>query len=197
MAEVPWWMLSPSPMSLIQYAILTFYGGCHLLKIGTYQRLNHPKVFSFLDGFFVAAFFVVLGDAFWSGFCALKWVPMFPQDLSQILFSFLRDLIGLCLFFLLIPIRVMNFSLKVKAGILVMLISQGVWFLLAPSPAFTDYTFAWRHGFPLEVVGFSFFLSHFVMRLPLWFIVYEVMRIEFNSTGFKRAKEHNRQPLEN
>lgn len=149
-----------------------------------------------IDGFFIAAFFVVFTDAFWAGFCALRWVPLFPQDLDQILFSFWRDIVGCLLFFLFMPIRALKFGSKVKFGLLICFVSQGLWFLLAPSPAYTDYAFAWRHGFSLEFIVSSFIFSHFIMRLPLWFTIISVVKIEDSSILLKKDQKHKSSELE-
>lgn len=193
MSELPWFIFTPSPVSLIQYAILSWYCSRQLLKTVEYKRF--PRLLSLIEGFFAVAFFVVLGDALWAGFCALKWIPMFPQDAWQIIFSFWRDVVGYILFFLFMPIKAMRFSFRVKLGLLVMAASQAIWFLLAPSPVFTDYAFAWRHGASLEIIFGSYLLSHFIMRLPLWYVIYEVFRIEDSSIRLKKGEKHNSQKI--
>jgi len=169
MADVPWFMLSPSPVSLIQYAILTWIGSKYLLQRVDYK---HPRIMSLIQSFLVVALFVVITDSFWAGLCAIRFLPMFPQDAQQITSSFVRDVVGALLFFLLIGnyfrTGVLNFGIYVKAGLHLCLQSQAIWFLLAPSPAFTDYTFAWRYGYPLEHILAAWLLSHFLLRLPLW-----------------------------
>ena len=162
-------MLSPSPVSLIQYAVLTWIGSKYLRARIEYK---HPRIMSLVHGFMIVAFFVVLTDSFWAGFCAAKFIPMFPQDADQIIFSFVRDLVAALLFFMLIGnyfrTGVLSFDLTVKAGLLLCFQAQALWFLLAPSPAYTDYTFAWRYGYSLEFVLGIWILGHFIMRLPLW-----------------------------
>lgn len=169
MVDVPWFMLSPSPVSLFQYAVLTWIGARYLRARIDYK---HPRIMSLVQSFLVVAFFVVITDSIWAGFCAIRFVPIFPQDALQIISSFLRDLVGALLFFLLIGgyfrNGVLSFGSYVKAGLILCLISQALWFGMAPSPAYTDYTFAWRSGYSLEHILAAFFLSHFLMRLPLW-----------------------------
>jgi len=169
MADVPWFMLSPSPVSLIQYVILTWFGARYLRERIDYE---HPWIMSMVHSFLIVALFVVLTDCFCAGLCALKFIPIFPQDADQILFSVARDIVGAILFYLLIggffETGVLSFDLNVKVGLLLSLVSQAVWFQLAPSPAYTDYTFAWRYGYSLEFVLGIWMLSHFIMRFPLW-----------------------------
>ena len=165
-------MFSPSPVSLAQYAVLSWVIARHLLKKVEYKRV--PRLVSLVDGFFVVAFFVVVTDAFWCLFCILRWLPLFPNDLVQIVSSFFRDVAGAALFFLLIGGYFRNGVLDFKRTVpwlFVCFVSQGLWFLLAPSLAFTDYVYAFRHGFSLWFVLGSFVFSHFVMRLPLWVVI--------------------------
>jgi len=172
MNDVPWFMFSPSPVSLIQYVILSWILSRYLLKKVKYNRV--PCIMSMIDSFFVVAFFVVVTDGFWCLFCIFRWLPLFPDDLVQIVSSFFRDVAGAALFFLLIGgyfrNGVLNFRRTVP-WLFVCFVSQGLWFLLAPSPAFTDYTYGFRHGYSFWVVAGSWILSHFVMRIPLWIAI--------------------------
>jgi len=164
-------------VSIAQYLILSWIVSRYLIKNVEYKRA--PQLLSLVDGFMVMGFFVVLTDAFWCGFCALKWLPLFPGDILQISSSFFRDLVGCLLFFLFIgnyfKTEVLRMNKKAWFMLLICFVSQGLWFLLAPSPAFTDYTYAFRHGFPLEFLAAAFLFSHFIMRLPLWLIILLVL----------------------
>ena len=173
-----WFMLAPSPVSLVQYAILTWFLSRYLIKKVEYRRA--PQLFSLIDGFMIVALFVLIGDLFWCLFCILKWLPLFPWDLIQIVTSLLRNVVGIILFFLLIGDHffngVLTFGRSVKFWLLIMFLSQGIWFLWAPSPAYTDYVFAWRHGYSFETIFTSFLLSHFVMRIPLWMSIFSAFK---------------------
>lgn len=177
MDPVPWYMLSPSPVSILQYLILSWIVSRHLIKTVEYKRF--PQLLSFVDGFMIMGFFVVLCDAFWCIFCALKWLPLFPQDLIQILSSFARDAVACFMLFLLIGDYFLNGVIRMKRGSWILLgfciLSLGLWFLLAPSIAYTDYTFAWKAGYPLSFVFTDFVFSHFLMRIPLWLLIVSVL----------------------
>lgn len=190
-ADVPWFMLSPSPVSLAQYAILSWIVSRHLIKKVKYKRA--PQLLSLIDGFMISAFFIVLTDAFWCAFCAIKWLPLFPGDLVQISSSFIRDVAASALFLLLIyPLykeKVLRFSREIMGWILLSFGTQALWFDLAPSPAYTDYSFAWRHGYSWEFILGSFLLSHFIMRLPLWLLILRTLnRKTHNSPGLNDQK---------
>jgi len=163
-------MLSPSPVSLIQYAVLTWILWGYFSRAVNYKRL--PRIMSFLDACFVVAFFVCITDAFWVSFTILKWLPLHPGDSLQIFSSLGRDIMGALLFYLFIGgyfrQHILKFDSPVKMWLLICFLSQAAWFWLAPSPAWTDYTFGWRHGADIGSIVGSWILSHFVMRIPLW-----------------------------
>ena len=179
MLDVPWFMLSPGIGSLSQYAVLTWILSRHLLKTVNYKRA--PQLLSLVEGFMIVAFFVVVTDAFWCFFCALRWLPTFPQNLLQIVSSFFRDVAAAALFFFMIGgyfrNGVLNFK-KIMPWLLLCFVSQGIWFLLAPSMPYTNYIYAYRIGFPSDFVFGSFILSHFVMRVPLWISIFKSRRLD-------------------
>lgn len=169
--EVPWFMLSPSFVSIAQYLVLTWL---------VYRHIEGSKLKRFVLGFMVVAFFVLIGDAIWAGFCGLKWIPMFPSDAEQISFSFLRDLCGILLMIFmagdLFLERKLRFDAITFTAIATGLIMQFVWFAYAPSPAFTDYTFAFRHGYSFDVVLTAWLLGHWIMRIPIWIAIWSTFR---------------------
>lgn len=173
--SVPWFMLSPSPVSLAQYAILTWIVSRHL---------EGSRLIRWVQGFFVVAFFVLIGDAMWSGMCALKWISMFPDDSWQIIFSFGRDILGAGFMFIMMGDQFLEkkliFTRKTMRWLLICFILQALWFDLAYSPAVTDYTFAWRHGYPLPVVVGSWLIGHWLMRIPLWLAIFSTFRREID-----------------
>lgn len=178
--SVPWYMLSPSPITFIQWGVLTWIMWGYFSRAVEYKKL--PRLMSLLDALFVVAFFVVLTDSFWALFTLLKWLPLHPGDFVQIGSSFLRDLIGALLFYLFIGGYFKQHTLSLDRSVifwlLVCFFSQAAWFLLAPSPGFTDYRYAWRHGSDIGIIIGSFLFSQFVMRIPLWITILKT-RMEF------------------
>jgi hypothetical protein len=175
--DVPWFMLSPSPVSLIQYAVLTWIMWGYLLNNVAYKK--HPRIMSAIDGFFVAAFFVVLTDAFWVIFSLIKWLPLYPGDLSLLLMSLGRDLGAALLFGLFIFDHFKSGVLQWRIPVFWILISfvvQFLYFCGSSSPAFTDYTYAWRHGSDIGIIIVSWIFSHFILRIPLWIAIINTRR---------------------
>jgi len=175
---LPWFMYSPSPVSLIQYAVLTWIMWGYLLKAATYER--HHRILAATESFFVVAFFVVLTDSFWCLFCALKWLPLYPGDALQVFSSLGRDIAAALLFFIMIFHHFRSGVIQINKSVIFWLLvsfgSQALWFFLAPSPSFTDFTYAWRHGSSPEFVLAAFVFSHFIMRIPLWVAIFKTRR---------------------
>lgn len=176
--NLPWFMFSPSPVSLIQYAVLTWIFWGYFLRAAAYR--NHSRILAAIDSFFLVAFFVVLTDSFWCVFCILKWLPLYPQDTLQIFSSLGRDLLAAALFWIFLidhkRAGVFTFDGSVKFWLLISFISQGAWFFLAPSIIYTDYTQAWIQGSSLEFVLAAWIFSHFIMRIPLWMALINTRR---------------------
>jgi len=175
---VPWFALSPSPFSIIFYLILTIWGAKQLLKRTEYKRWKRLNAFT--DSLFILGFIVLLGDLTWVIFCGLRFGWAYPSSVLQVLFSGGRDVAGITFCFLLIGSHFKNGILTFGNKTWWLLIWNAlfifVWFLLAPSPAWTDWTFAIRHGFPLETVLTSFFISHVIGKLLVATTYYTVWR---------------------
>lgn len=176
MIETPWFMLSPSPVSLIQYAALSWILWGYFLRAAKYEK--HARILSLLDAFFTVALFVCLTDAIWVALTMKFWLPLHPGDLWLLIQSLIRDFCGAGLFGLLVfdhfRSGVLELSKSAVFWLLVCALSQAAWFALAPSPVFTDYVYAWRHGSELWIVVFSWILSHWIMRIPLWLAIINV-----------------------
>jgi len=178
MSAVPWFMLSPSPVSLAQYAVLTWIMWGYFSRAVKYERL--PRLMSLLDGFFTVALFVCITDAFWVSFTMIKWLPVHPGDLGMLIMSLSRDLAGASLFLLMLwnhfKSGALKFSFPVCFWLLICFGMQFAWFYFASSPAFTDYAYAWRHGSSIGSVIGSWMLSHWLMRVPLWIAILKTRR---------------------
>lgn len=163
MSELAWWMLSPSPFSILFYLLLTFYGMRKLMAKVQYKR----KVLgSFTDGLFLVGFIVLITDTIWVVMSGLRFGSLYPRSVPQLVLSAGRNLVGLLLCYLLVggyfKQGVCKLTKHTAQLILVNTVFIVVWFLLAPSPAYTDWTFAIRHDYPLLTVLSSFLISHII-----------------------------------
>jgi hypothetical protein len=170
MVDVPWFMLSPGPASLAQYAILTFIGYRFFTKNVQYKRFS--KLMALTDSAILVGLFVLGTDAVWCVACGLRWVPLFPQDTWQITSSFLRDVAATVFFFLFVGDYfrkgTLRFTFQTKYALLLCVVEMALWFGLAPSIPYTDYIQAWKLGYPAQFIIADFIFSHFLTRIPLW-----------------------------
>jgi len=134
------------------------------------------KLLALTDAVCFIGFFVFQLDAFWIICSGLKWGPMFPwSETFQLIMCLGRDLVGagFCFMFIFEYFKDRRIWPNVITlfGYVVTLSFIAIWFILAESPAYTDWTFALRYGFPPSVAIVSFTLSH-VLGRALWCIIY-------------------------
>lgn len=176
--DVPWWMLSPSPVSLIQYAVLIWIFWGYMMRTVKYEK--HGRILAFCEAAVIVFLFVLVTDSFWCFFTAMRWLPLFPGDALQIFSSLGRDLLAAGVLGMFIwdrfKERVLDFNIRAHFWLMICFVSQAAWFLLAPSPAWTDYTYAWRHGSDIGIIMGSWILSHWIMRIPLWLALVNIRR---------------------
>ena len=175
-APLPWWTLSPSPWTLLFWGLLAAWTAHHLVKSGLLRTRRLKWFAAVSESVFFIGFFVLQFDAFWIVCSALKWGPLYPwSETFQLILCLGRDAAGLLFCSLFIfeyfkdrrvrPNVITLFGYETTLGFIV------IWFILAESPAYTDWTFALRYGFPVHVAIVSFTLSH-VLGRALWSVIY-------------------------
>lgn len=163
MLEVPWWALSPSPFSITFYLILATYGTTKILKLKKYRRLKH--LVAFTDAILILGFIVLALDILWLVACGLRFGWYYPSSVLQLIFSVGRNIAGITLCYLLIGNYFRKCLIRLEKAYWVFslnLLFLLVWFVLAPSPAWTDWTYAIRHNYSMNTVLSSFFISHII-----------------------------------
>jgi len=180
MAELEWWMKSPSPFTLIIWLLFTLWITHKIIKKVKYRRWQLLNAFT--DGLFTVGLVVLVGDFMWVAACLLRFgmeYPFYP-DVFQLLLCLARDAVGAVFCFLLVKHLFDNGFLRFDGHfILATMLNASflaLWFISADSPAWTDWTYALRYNFPLEVVVRSFVLSHVVGRIFLFIMLYSLLR---------------------
>lgn len=162
--EVPWFALSPSPFTIIFYLILTVYA-YQKIKDATAFNLKNKLLF-FTDALLIVGFVVVFLDTYWIVACGLRFGWFFPDSILQLVFAFGRNIAGLILCYMLIGNYFKQKKLEItKWSVRLFLLNisfLAFWFLMASSPAWTDWTYAIRHNYPMQVILTSFFISHVI-----------------------------------
>jgi len=166
--EVPFWALSPSPFSIVFYLLLTVYALKQIFKDLVILR-KRDYLLAFTDAVLIVGFVVVYLDTFWIVACGLRFGWQYPDSVLQLIFAFGRNIAGLIFCYMLIGNYFRQGKLKLtnKTTQLFFLniLFLAVWFVAAPSPAFTDWTFAIRHGYSWNVILTSLFISHFIGKI--------------------------------
>lgn len=165
MNEIPWYALSPSPFSIAFYLILISYAYLQIRKRRALDT-RRKKVIALTECFFLVGLVVVFLDTFWIMVSGLRWAFLYPDDLFQLGLAAGRNIaaVALCLMFVgdYFKIRLIRINNYTRALFLLNFAFLSLWFVLSPSPAYTDFTFAIRHGYPENVVLGSFLISHLI-----------------------------------
>lgn len=175
MSDVPWFALSPSPLSLSIYVVMILYAAYKIKKFYPDRRL----ILRLTDGFFLTGLTTLSFDSIWIIFSALRWGSLFPwKDVFQLILCFGRNISGLILCILLVLWLFHGGVVKVRRSTILIyainVIYLAIWFSFSISPAGTDWTYAIRHNAPFQVILTSFFLSHIIGRFPVALFYYSM-----------------------
>lgn len=123
----------------------------------------------FTDAFLIVGFIVVYLDTFWIVACGLRFGWQYPNSVLQLIFAFGRNITGLILCYMLIGNYFRQGKLKITKKttqlFFLNILFLAVWFVAAPSPAWTDWTYAIRHGYSWNVILYSVFVSHVIGKI--------------------------------
>lgn len=165
----PWFAVSPSPWSIGFYALFGLIGARILLNMwpSLYGSSRRKWISGFLDALFLLWMIVMIQDSIWLIFNTAKWILPLYSDVATFwnyYVRFAQNGLGFLLFTLLtygkFQLRVVTFNRK-TLGILALIAAfTGAVFFLAPSQAYTDWTFAVSRGFSDQIILESFLISH-------------------------------------
>lgn len=176
--DVPWWALSPSPFSIIFYLILAVYITRKLLCHVEYRRFKH--ITAFTDSIFIVGFFVVSLDFIWVIVCYLRFSSLYPESSFNLILCAMRDLTAVILCYLFTASHFKNKLIKASKTtwtlIFINIIFLTAWFILSPTPAYTDWTYAIRHDYPMSTILTSFLTSHIIGKSLVAGIIYSATK---------------------
>lgn len=161
MIEIPWWVKSPSPYTFIFWILLGLYG-CYKLK----PKGLRDWIVKFSTCAFVVGLVILPFDLLWTINQALTFGHLHPSDLAELLPLFNLKLILwiVCLYECRNMFKEKQSLKLMELFYLVLYIPfMMVWFTLAKSPSWTDWTYAFRFGCPgcvRDIIIKSFFISH-------------------------------------
>lgn len=162
-------MRSPSPFTLIQWIILTLVGASYVYLKGFKAQTIRKKLFLLSCTAFTLGFIVLSSDLVWSILSVVRWGSLHPDSINQMILVIARDITGtiLSLFGMitLVNDRYVQWSKTTTILWFWNLVYFIVWFGLAPSPANTDWTYAFRYGYSWSFIWKTFFISHILGRI--------------------------------
>lgn len=181
--ELPWYMKSPSPWTLAIWLILTIWGSRILVKQIHYRRPRLAWLLAFVDSALILGFLVLITDLLWCVACGLRFGPYFPfyPDVYGLILAAARDVAGLVFLGLMVwdnfKQRILAFSTLSYLSLAGYVVFLACWFCLAPDPSFTDWTFAFKYGYPATRVLQDFLISHVLGRLFIVVLFYSVFGV--------------------
>jgi len=118
-------------------------------------------------------------DSLWLVFQNVRFGYLYPDERFYTLFSgLLRNmlLLLLCVY----ETREVHEHLNWKAFWIfgLMVFGMVIWFISSPNPSWTDWTYAYRFGYGLEITFGAFLVSHVVMKLFQAIIFWNLWRVK-------------------
>lgn len=176
---IPEWLyLSPSPLTLIIYALFSYYGYRKLSK-GTVRWTLKWFLGDFTSAIFVLGIPVLIGDALWCMFSVLRFGYLFPDAILMMVLSVFRDLAGALTCWLFIRKLFDRKVVALSGDFLFWIVAVNcslfaVWFGFAVDQSWTDWTYAIINNYPLSRVLSSLLISHGLGR-AITFLGYRSM----------------------
>lgn len=175
--EVPIYLRSPSIITIFLYLLFSYYG-YKKLSNGTLKFSFKWFIKDFTSSIFLLGIPVLIGDTFWVIASLLRFGAAYPDSVLQLLLCILRDLAGLVTCFVfewdLFKRKVVGINKETIFWIMFNILFITVWFLIAPDPSLTDFTYAIRFDYSLVRILQSVFISHCAGRYII-FLTYRSM----------------------
>lgn len=155
MNTVPWYLGSPSVMTIGFYGLLSLWGA---LRFKPHSFKQWCAAIS--DAVFILGLVVLPMDLMWSSFQEVRFQSLFPQDISLIV-AINRDIIALFLCYLLTrkffkADGILNWKSLLQLTIYIEYFTFH--FIMAPDPSWTDYTYGIRFGYPIQQIVLQYVL---------------------------------------
>jgi len=166
-----WYTISPSPWSIILYAIWAFYGSKKIPK-DAYMRLH--GLAAWVDAIWVAGVVVLVGDILWVMATWVRWHSVYTGELGLIANSLLRDIsiLTICLIMSwnMWKTKMVHWGPAVYLLWGVNLLFLLLWFGLAPSLEWTHWVYALENGYAYwpHVWGINFIIGRIITTTIFW-----------------------------
>ncbi len=172
---VPWWALSPSPMTLAFYSVLAFYGA---YKLGS--RTKWEWVTNFAESAFLIGVVILPFDSCWQLFQWFKFGYLYPEEVVMVGNVLIRNVsvLSLCLLSSWkLSDRTLLIDLKKGVFVLLPIVFLLLNFLFLSDPGWTDWTYGMR--FASSASWVLSYLSSLPIRFMLGFVFVALWKDNF------------------
>ena len=172
-------MLSPSPYSLAVWTILAISQARVLLPYSWKDYSWREWIKAFTVCAFTLGFIVLPFDSLWVFFQSMRFGYLFPDERCFTLFSsLLRNvlILLLCIYETREVHKHLNWTAFLDFIVLIPIMI--FWFIYAPDPSWTDWTYAWRFGYGGLRTFYAFLISHGLMKFIQAFIYVDLWRVK-------------------
>lgn len=187
------WFESPSTFTFFFWVVLWLWGLLHL-KDEYYSDVKRIKVlYRLVNGAMIVGLVAFSFDSIWIFAQVSKFGYLFPQDLTEMGVRLIQN-IG---FFLVCSVftyhlfkkKVLRINEWFFQWVLLEVFFFIVWFIVAPDPGFTDWTFALRNNYPGHKVLGSFLVSHLWGKMLQGMVFISLFNVERNISVIYKEKQ--------
>lgn len=143
-----WYTISPSPWSIILYALWAWWGSRRLPR-DAYIRFQ--RLAAWVDALWIAGVVFLVGDVFWIIAVWVRWGSTYPSQIILLVYSLIRNMSGLALCLLLSQnwwkSKRVRWNAEVYCLWLLNLLYLVIWFGLAPGLEWTHWVYAIENGY--------------------------------------------------
>lgn len=166
-----WYTISPSPWSIILYAIWAWWAS---KKIPSDIYVRFRRLAAWVDAVWVAGVVVLVGDILWVSAVWIRWIPTYPGEAMLLVNSQIRNVSLLAISLIMSKnfwrTRMVHWGPAVYALWGVNLIYLILWFGLAPGIEWTHWVYALENGYACwpYVWGIGYIVGRAITTLIYW-----------------------------
>lgn len=166
-----WYTVSPTPWSIILYAIWAWWAS---KKIVPHDTTFRRRMAAWVDCVWVAGVVIIVGDILWVSAVWIRWIPTYPEDMILLVFSQLRNIsllsISLIMSLSLWKDKTIHWGPAVYWLWGVNLLYLILWFGLAPGLEWTHWVYALENGYSCwpAVWGIGYIIGRIITTLIYW-----------------------------
>ena len=166
-----WYTISPSPWSILLYAIWAYWGSKKLPR-DTYVHIH--RLAAWVDAVWIAGVVVLVGDILWVTAIWIRWHSFFPHEIGLIANTQIRNLsmltISLIMSWKWWKFKIVHWGKDVYLLWGINLLYFALWIGLAPGIEWTHWVYALENGYPYWPIPWfiTFIIGRAITTLIYW-----------------------------